>query len=59
MKIGDLVRVTLNGIAPFVGVAIAANSNGGHLVRSVDGLREYWVYKWSTRVNFEVINENR
>lgn len=59
MKVGSLVRVTLNGIAPFVGVAIAANCNGGHLVRSIDGNYEYWVYEWSTHVNFEVISENR
>ena len=59
MKRGDLVRVTLSGIVPYVGIAIAANNKGGHLVRSLDGKCEYWVYDWGTYVNFEVISEAR
>tara|TARA_R100000152_G_C6658701_1_gene98193 strand:- start:473 stop:640 length:168 start_codon:yes stop_codon:yes gene_type:complete len=55
MKVGDLVRVKLPSIKPFVGLAIKSNSRGGVLVRSFDGRLEYWIGSWSGKV----INESR
>ena len=57
MKVGDLVYVTLSGIKPYVGVAIATNNKGGHLVSAVDSALEYWVYKWGTYTTYEIISE--
>ncbi len=50
MKVGDLVRVKLPSIKPYVGVAIRTNTRGGALVRSTDGRFEYWVNSWSSEV---------
>ena len=55
MKVGDLVRVKLPAMIPYIGCVVAVNSMGGALVRSMDAAREYWVYGWSA----EVINESR
>jgi len=55
MKVGDLVRVKLPSIKPYVGLAIRVNNRDGALVRSADGRFEYWVNSWSS----EVINESR
>ncbi len=55
MKVGDLVRVKLTGIKPYVGLAIGVNSSDGALVRSPDGRFEYWVNSWSGKV----ISESR
>ena len=50
MKVGDLVRVKLPCIKPYVGVAIRTSTRGGALVRSIDGRLEYWVNSWSGKV---------
>ena len=50
MKVGDLVRVKLPSIEPYVGLAIKANDRGGVLVRSLDGRLEYWVNSWGGKV---------
>ena len=50
MKVGDLVRVKLPSIKPYVGLAIKANDRDGVLVRSIDGRFEYWVNSWSGKV---------
>ena len=55
MKVGDLVRVKLPSIQPYIGLAIKANDRGGVLVRSIDGRFQYWVNSWSGKV----INESR
>ena len=55
MKVGDLVRVKLPSIKPYIGIAIRVNSRGGALVRSIDGRLEYWINTWSS----EVISESR
>jgi len=50
MQVGDLVRVKLPSIQPYIGLAIKANDSGGVLVRSIDGRFEYWVNSWSGKV---------
>jgi hypothetical protein len=50
MKVGDLVRVKLPSIKPYIGIAIRTNTRGGALVRSIDGRLEYWVNSWSGKV---------
>jgi len=55
MKVGDLVRVNLPTVKPYIGIALKINGRGGALVRSTDGKFEYWVASWSG----EVINESR
>ena len=50
MQVGDLVKVKLPSIKPYVGVAIKVNGRGGGLVRSIDGKFEYWVNSWSAKV---------
>ena len=55
MRVGDLVRVKLPSIQPYIGLAIKANDRGGVLVRSIDGRFQYWVNSWSGKV----INESR
>lgn len=55
MKPGDLVKVKLPGVQPYIGLAVRVNNKGGALVRSTDGKFEYWVYNWSS----EIINEGR
>ena len=50
MQVGDLVRVKLPSIKPYVGVAIRTSASGGALVRSIDGRFEYWVNSWSGKV---------
>jgi hypothetical protein len=55
VKVGDLVRVKMPMVVPYIGIATAINVKGGALVHSLDGNYEYWVYDWSG----EVINESR
>jgi len=55
VKVGDLVRVKLPSVKPFIGMAIKTNDRGGALVRSIDGRMQYWVNSWSS----EVIGEGR
>ena len=55
MRVGDLVRVKLPSIQPYIGLAIKGNDRYGVLVRSLDGRFEYWVNSWSGKV----INESR
>jgi hypothetical protein len=55
MKVGDLVRVRLPSVKPYIGVAVRTNTRGGVLVRSIDGRYEYWVNNWSGKV----VNESR
>ena len=55
MKVGDLVRVKLPSIKPYIGIAIRVNTRDGALVRSIDGRLQYWVNSWSGKV----INERR
>ena len=55
MQVGDLVRVKLPSIEPYIGLAIKANNIGDVLVRSLDGRLEYWVNSWGGKV----INERR
>ena len=55
MKVGDLVRVKLPCIKPYVGIVVRVNTRDGALVRSTDGRLEYWVNRWSSKV----INESR
>ena len=55
VKVGDLVRVKLPSIKPYVGMAIKVNKNGTALVRSIDGKFQYWIASWSG----EVINASR
>jgi hypothetical protein len=55
MKVGDLVRVKLPTVIPYIGIVVAINAMGGALVRSMDAAREYWIYDWSA----EVLNESR
>ena len=50
MQVGDLVRVKLPCIKPYVGIAIRVNTRDGALVRSIDGRFEYWVHSWSGKV---------
>ena len=50
MKVGDLVRVKLPSIQPYIGVAIKVSDRGGALVRSMDGRFQYWVNSWSGTV---------
>ena len=50
MQVGDLVRVKLPSIKPYVGIAIRVNTRDGALVRSIDGRFEYWVNSWSGKV---------
>ena len=49
-KTGDLIRVKLPSIQPYVGVAIKVSDRGGALVRSIDGRFQYWVNGWSGKV---------
>ena len=51
MKVGDLVRVKLPSIKPYVGMAIKVNKNGTALVRSIDGKFQYWIASWSGEVS--------
>ena len=55
MKVGDLVKVNLPTVKPYIGLAVRINKNRGALVRSIDGKFEYWVASW----NSEVINASR
>ena len=55
MKIGDLIRVKIPGVKPYVGFAISVNNRGGALVRSFDGKFQHWCGSWCS----EVISENR
>jgi len=55
VKVGDLVRVDLPMVVPYIGIAMVTNVKGGALVRSLDGNYEYWIYDWSG----EVISESR
>jgi len=50
MKVGDLVRVKLPSIKPYIGIAIRINTRDGALVRSIDGRLQYWVNSWSGKV---------
>ena len=50
MQVGDLVRVKLPSIEPYIGLAIKGNDRGGVLVRSLDGRLEYWVNSWGGKV---------
>ena len=50
MKVGDLVRVKLPSVKPYVGIAIRTNNRDGALVRSIDGRFQYWVNSWSGKV---------
>ena len=50
MQVGDLVRVKLPCIEPYIGLAIKGSDRGGVLVRSLDGRLEYWVNSWSGKV---------
>ena len=50
MKVGDLVRVKLPSIKPYIGIAIRVNTRDGALVRSIDGRLQYWVNSWSGKV---------
>ena len=50
MNVGDLVRVKLPCIKPYIGIAIRTNNMDGALVRSIDGRLEYWVNSWSGKV---------
>jgi len=50
MQVGDLVRVKLPSIKPYIGIAIRVNTMDGALVRSIDGRFEYWVNSWSGKV---------
>ena len=50
MKVGDLVRVKLPNVHPYVGLAIKASDRSGVLVRSIDGRFQYWVNSWSGKV---------
>ena len=50
VQVGDLVRVKLPSIQPYIGLAIKANDSGGVLVRSIDGRFQYWVNSWSGKV---------
>ena len=50
MKVGDLVRVKLPSIEPYIGLAIKANDRGDVLVRSFDGRLEYWDNSWGGKV---------
>ena len=55
MKVGDLIRVKLPTVKPYVGIAIKISKNRGALVRSIDGKFEYWAASW----NSEVLNASR
>lgn len=56
MQVGDLVRVKLPSIKPFVGLVLKINARDGDaLVRSFDGKYQYWVNSWCS----EVISEGR
>ena len=57
MQVGDLVRVKLPSIEPYIGLAIKAKDGWERavLVRSLDGRLEYWVNSWGGKV----INESR
>ena len=50
MQVGDLVRVKLPRIKPYIGIAIRVNTIGDALVRSMDGRLEYWVNSWGGKV---------
>ena len=50
MRIGDLVRVKLPTVNPYVGMVIKVSTSGTALVRSIDGKFEYWVASWSGKV---------
>jgi len=50
MQVGDLVRVKLPSIQPYIGIAIKVNGRDGALVRSMDGRLQYWVNSWSGTV---------
>ena len=50
VQVGDLVRVKLPSIQPYIGLAIKGNDRGGVLVRSLDGRFEYWVNSWSGKI---------
>ena len=50
MKVGDLVRVKIPCVKPYIGIALKTNDRGGALVRSTDGVFEYWVNSWSGKV---------
>jgi len=50
MKVGDLVRVKLPSIKPYIGIAIRINTRDGALVRSIDGRLQSWANSWSGKV---------
>ena len=52
MQVGDLVRVKLPSIEPYIGLAIKAKDGWERavLVRSLDGRLEYWVNSWGGKV---------
>jgi len=50
MKVGDLMRVKLPTVKPYVGMVIKVSTSGTALVRSIDGKFEYWVASWSGKV---------
>ena len=55
MQVGDLVRVSENGVTPFLGIVMAVNSKAGAYVRGVSRSRSVWAYDWFA----EVISESR
>ena len=55
VKVGDLVRVKLPVVVPYIGMVMAINTTGGALVRSFDSNYAYWVYDWSV----EVVSESK
>ena len=50
MQVGDLVKVKLPSIQPYIGIVVKVNDRGGGLARSTDGRLEYWVNSWSSKV---------
>ena len=50
MQVGDLMRVKLPTVKPYVGMVIKISTSGTALVRSIDGKFEYWVASWSGKV---------
>jgi hypothetical protein len=50
VKVGDLVKVKLPSVVPFIGIAVKVNDRDGALVRSTCGKFEYWVNSWSSKV---------
>ena len=50
MKVGDLVRVSENGVTPFLGIVMAVNSKGRAYVQGVSRSRSVWTYDWFVEI---------